>query len=226
MGDNNTFDGFDDMGFDDDGLSSMLGGETPTGNIDFNSQALNQTTDSYTENNITDDKKKVKRQAMMMVVGGIAAVILLILLIGFLDRAANNKKNVSNVNEQVNTVNGNNDIKSSQTQQSTSNSREKLKENNLTWTEITNNEAIEFAQNSTELVFTVTGIKHYARAVDTNNNLMVKTTLTGSLSGLAGSFNLDIPYDKGCRLVVGSEFAVQVQLGTYNGKTVVGEIKY
>lgn len=76
------------------------------------------------------------------------------------------------------------------------------------------------------MTFTITSIEHKARAVDTNNNLVVITTLQGSISGLSGTYELDIPYNKGVELVVGNSFTVHVQLGTYNGKTVVGEIQY
>ena len=34
------------------------------------------------------------------------------------------------------------------------------------------------------MTFTVTSVKHYARSVDANNNLVIKTTIQGSISGL------------------------------------------
>ena len=94
------------------------------------------------------------------------------------------------------------------------------------WSTITDSEQVTFNNEYTDMVFTVTGIEHRARAVDANNNLLVKTTLTGSVSGLSGTYQLDVPYNKGIKLVVGNSFNVHVQLGSYNGKTVVGEIKY
>ena len=94
------------------------------------------------------------------------------------------------------------------------------------WTEIEDDAQIAYNNSYSELTFTITGIKHYARSVDVNNNLVIKTTLTGSISGLSGTYSLDIPYNKGTKLVVGNQFTVQVLLGQYNGKTVVCDIVY
>lgn len=116
------------------------------------------------------------------------------------------------------------------------NSGNKDKENNKSknetktdsngWVEIDNKQEIKFNKNKKELIFTVTKINHFAKKVGVNDNLVIKTTLTGSLSGLTGSYSLDVPYSKGSKLVVGDEFTVLVELGTYNKKTVVGEISY
>lgn len=94
------------------------------------------------------------------------------------------------------------------------------------WTEIEDDAQIAYNNSYSELTFTITGIKHYARSVDVNNNLVIKTTLTGSISGLSGTYSLDVPYNKGTKLVVGNQFTVQVLLGQYNGKTVVCDIVY
>lgn len=94
------------------------------------------------------------------------------------------------------------------------------------WTEIEDDAQITYNNSYSELTFTITGIKHYARSVDVNNNLVIKTTLTGSISGLSGTYSLDVPYNKGTKLVVGNQFTVQVLLGQYNGKTVVCDIVY
>ena len=94
------------------------------------------------------------------------------------------------------------------------------------WTEIEDDAQIVYNDSYSELTFTITGIKHYARSVDVNNNLVVKTTLTGSISGLSGTYSLDIPYSKGTKLVVGNQFTVQVLLGQYNDKIVVCDIVY
>ena len=92
--------------------------------------------------------------------------------------------------------------------------------------EITDKEKIEFKEEYTPLTFTITKIKHYARAVDKQNNLVVKTTLYGSWSGLSGVYTVDVPYYKGIKLSMGDSFNVEVRLGIFNDKVVVGDIKY
>lgn len=92
------------------------------------------------------------------------------------------------------------------------------------WVDITDDEDIEFNDSYTDMIFTITGVRHKAKLTD--NSLMVITTLQGSISGLSGSYELDVPYYKGKLLSIGNEFKVKVMLGQYNGKVVVGDIKY
>lgn len=92
------------------------------------------------------------------------------------------------------------------------------------WVKISNSEKVTFNKDYKDLTFTVTGIEHYAKKVDSKGNLMIKTELTGSLSGLSGIYNLEVPYNKGARLIVGDEFTVKVLIGSYGEKSVVGSI--
>lgn len=92
------------------------------------------------------------------------------------------------------------------------------------WTVIDSEQKIEFNSEYKELMFYITGIEH--RAKMEGNSIIVKTVLTGSLSGMSGTYEMDIPYSKGSQLREGQEFKVSVLLGSFNGKTVVGDIKY
>lgn len=93
------------------------------------------------------------------------------------------------------------------------------------WTELLDSTAdVKFQDEYKELTFVVLEIHHYARKTS-DSTLGLKTTITGSLSGLSGTYEMDIPYNKGIKLRVGTEFTVKVQIGEYNGKTVVGEIR-
>jgi hypothetical protein len=92
------------------------------------------------------------------------------------------------------------------------------------YTEITGNEDIELNDRLSELQYTVTGIKHYAKAND--NEIRVKTILSGAISGYTGNYTLEVPYSKGTKLKIGDNFIVYCRLGTYNGKTVIEEISY
>lgn len=85
---------------------------------------------------------------------------------------------------------------------------------------------IDFSEEYVSAKFLITGIEHVARVVDEGNNLEIKTILTGSISGYTGTYKLDIPYYLGCQLVTEKSFDVQVQVGKFNGKTVIGNIKY
>lgn len=75
--------------------------------------------------------------------------------------------------------------------------------------------------------FTITNIKNYVCISDADSSyIRIKTTLSGQISGCPGVYELDIPYSIGQALKVGQRFDVQVLYGTYDGRTVVGDIRY
>lgn len=75
--------------------------------------------------------------------------------------------------------------------------------------------------------FTITNIKNYVCISDADSSyIRIKTTLSGQISGCPGVYELDIPYSIGQALKVDQRFDVQVLYGTYDGRTVVGDIRY
>lgn len=217
---NNGFDEFNSLG-DMDGTSSNSAFDTDS----------NQFTDA------TQGGRSLTNQSIIFIIVGIIGIILVIFIATRISNKSNkNEAQMNNIMQQEQTtinenteVNGNvnvdNIIKDNTT---TVNKPSKVivKDDNFTWTDITNSENVNFNDEYVEMTFTVTSIQHKARTVDNNNNLVVKTKILGSISGLSGTYELDIPYNKGVKLVVGNSFTVHVQLGTFNDKTVVGEIKY
>lgn len=197
----------------------------------------------------------LKKQAIIMVVVGVVALLLVIAIASAVgrhsssnnaadssnnsvnnnvvaqtpDNSANTRVDISDNNDYSNSNNTNNNS-TNNNDASTSTDENSVKyvqdENQFNWVEITNNEDVQIEDNYSDMTFTVTGLKFYARSVDTNNNLVIKCVVSGSISGLSGTYTLDVPYNKGVRLVVGNSFTVHVQLGTYNGKTVVCDMKY
>lgn len=87
-----------------------------------------------------------------------------------------------------------------------------------------NQENIEFTEEYIDTSFTITDIKHYIKVTTENKDIEIKSVVTGSISGLVGTYELELPYSKASRLSSGIYFNVAVQLGEYNGKKVVGEI--
>ena len=94
------------------------------------------------------------------------------------------------------------------------------------WKEFSSSSRINFNANYIDSIFTVVSVKNYVEVVDNENNLMVKTIVSGSLSGFIGTYELELPYSKGSQLLTGNNFSVKVQLGKYDDKVVVGEVKY
>lgn len=73
--------------------------------------------------------------------------------------------------------------------------------------------------------FTVTSIKAYVKDSKTGEKT-VKAVVTGGISGLSGTYELEIPYSKAERLAVGDSFSVKYRIAKLNDYTIVGDISY
>lgn len=73
--------------------------------------------------------------------------------------------------------------------------------------------------------FTVTSIKAYVKDSKTGDKT-VKAVVTGGISGLSGTYELEIPYSKAEKLAVGDSFSVKYRIAKLNDYTIVGDISY
>ena len=235
----------------DGGSDSFGNGSDSFGNGSFNNQnSFDNTTSSFNDSNNnefqeddTDRKITGKAAIIIAAVGVVLVIIIVIIATAILNRHKGDTVKESNdlfieesSDENTQDVNSNKHKESAESvmregNENNTDAEQKTtvintNDGQFTWTEIGDNEDVEWNEEYSTVEFTITGIKHYARSVDVNNNLVIKTTLTGSLAGFPGSYTLDIPYSKGTRVSLGDNFNVNVQIGNYNGKTVVGEVSY
>lgn len=231
--------GFGDGGFGDDDAFSGAGQQDMGQGNQF-SDSLNNLDNQNQYLDTQAEQQNTKKQSIIFIIVGVVVLMIVLVIADIFNNKPKNNSAVSNSNtnntqviQQDPNVNVDNIMgggNSSTNQQSQNNNKQSVVTNKVdsgfTWTLITDSEAVQFNNEYSDMTFTITGIEHKARAVDTNSNLVVITTLHGSISGLSGTYELDVPYNKGVKLVVGNSFTVRVQLGTYNGKTVVGEIQY
>lgn len=196
--------------FDDFDLSS--GFDDPA-DQDIENQSDSELGDFASEasEGLTQDKADFKRTALTIIAIG---VILLLLVLSFMRMFGGGKKKPADT-----PVNNNQTVVNNEVTQPSTNSYSDG------WISIDKTE-IDFSEEYVSAKFLITGIEHVARVVDEGNNLEIKTILTGSISGYTGTYKLDIPYYLGCQLVTEKSFDVQVQVGKFNGKTVIGNIKY
>lgn len=230
FGSNNSFD-MQNSGFDDG--QSNFGDDMGNG----------QFSGMFNQNNIGADddnsKDNLKKTAIIAAIAGVVIILVVILGAGLLKKKDKQEEVSSHgvtIVEQQQTV--------QQVQQPTqqvqvqpnadsimqsgnepeSNKTVDVNKKDGGWTVIDGNQTIEFNSEYRELMFYITGIEHRAKVE--GNSVVVKTVLTGSLSGMSGTYEMDVPYNKGSQLTEGQEFRVYVLLGNFNGKTVVGDIKY
>lgn len=246
-------DGFSDgfgedtnSGFDNASNNAFNDGDTSGNGFDSNGLSLDFDDGTSNEmNNFEDDGANItSKKAIILIIVGIVVLIGVFLLIKTITQSTKNKNSDTQVQTTVEESYTNNQqpVQQQPVQQQPVGGQdasevmsqgvpnttvvEKIVDNGMKWQEIVSNEPIQFNTDYIECTFTITDIKHYARAVDVNDNLVVKSTISGNISGLSGTYSLDIPYVKGCKLGIGDSFSVMVQLGQYNGKSVVGEISY
>jgi len=202
--------------------------------------------------NSAGDASKLGKKSFIMIAVGICVLILVIIGASVITRSAKKRNQETQVYNEINTQHDANnqpskkvdatDLMNSEPQQhSDANEQDSTQQDNVVinnvkeggtvWTEITaeDKDNVTFKDGLTDMMFTVTGISHKARAVDASETLVIKTTLTGSIAGLPGTYEIDVPFDKGVKiqeLGIGTQFTVHVQLGEFKGRTVVGNITY
>lgn len=189
----------------------------PGSDIDFDNQ-----------NQGTDQKKSVTKTALIAIAIGVVGLIAVLCIAGAVGKSKNenNNENTGNTNVSQSNTNNNQGNTNSVPNNNGNTVINNTKNPESGWLSISSTENVTFDTEYKDFTFLVTGIEHYAKKVDAKGDLMLKTTLTGSLSGMSGAYTLEIPYNKGVKLSVGDEFTVQVLLGTYSGKSVVGDIVY
>ena len=101
--------------------------------------------------------------------------------------------------------------------------------NNNKWTEFsTNNMQVQFKENYQTAKFSIQKVEHFVAVQQQDQDyIQIKTTLTGQISGFPGIYQIDVPYSLGSRLQINTEpFDVQILVGTYKNRTVIGDIRY
>lgn len=208
FGDNLNDGGTDDLSEDSDELFGNSGDGsdnadiTEYGDIPDNGALFNNI-------GIKKEGKSVNRTAIVMIVVGLGIVVTAISIGLALFKGHSSKSK--------------NEVSSHETKVSSETSTVMSVRDNSTWKDISSNEEVEFNDEYIDLTFTITGIKHVARK--NGECVEVKTVLSGSLSGLSGTYELDVPYSKGVKTSIGMGFDVECLLGEFNGAVVVGDIK-
>ena len=231
--DSNNDSNDNNFSFDESSNDFDFGDNTnSSNNYEFESSQFDNNDTFNTDKQPDDSKAKLKKTAIIIMAVGIGLLIITF-LIGSLVNKKDNKQQLdtsvitvvdNNAYNNVQNNNVNNIISSGNPESTGSITANNNYNKKSDWTEIDANQQVLFNNDYTSLTFTITGIKHLAHI--TNNNLHIKTVLSGSLSGLSGTYEVEVPYNKGVMLSIGNEFTVNVLLGNYNQKTVVGDIKY
>ncbi len=214
---NDSSDGFDFDGLDfgDIDLDSDSGTDNTDNQSDQNqADEYGDFSDNSNNNEMTADKSSIIKTAAIMIAVGIMIVIIAFKVVGSLTSAKDDDK----------VIDGNTSSQISNQPQVQIPQNSTQTDNLDGWSKISGEDNINFSDNLINTSFTITQINHYAKIV--SDNIVMKTVLKGIVNGYDGTYELEVPYSKGCQLKTGMEFKIQVEVGEFNGKTVIGDISY
>lgn len=240
--------GLDDFGFGtedsseaDDDMFSFGGDSSSEGDSGFSlggddSAPLTITPDSLGnsggDNDFDEDGKK--KRAFILGVVGVIIILGGLMIAGVITRISkgSGKRETASVKTAVETeasTRGEKESRKEEEKQDTkaeSSTEAPVRRVSLTdggWDEI---ELSELAfSNVINGDFTVTSIKAYVKDSKTGEKT-VKAVVTGGISGLSGTYELEIPYSKAEKLAVGDSFSVKYRIAKLNDYTIVGDISY
>lgn len=196
--------------------------------------------DMFNDNEGVEKGKGVLLTSVIAIVAGFIIILIAFGVINIANRVGdkeiNNNVEITDTSDKV--LKTNNDVPTSVENDigSINKEIEKQKNNIFTgggksssssdgWVEFKPEEGIIF-DAVTIAVFEVTGIKHVAKAINNKNDKIIKSIVYGSISGLSGTYEVEVPYDKAILLTNGSEFEIEYRYGIRNGVRLVGEIRY
>lgn len=204
-----TFD--DNFSESNDWSSNDNTGSTDSG---FDSSEFDSMTNSDEDIEDVDTAKGLKKNTIIVIIAGLIIIIAALMIW---------KRASASGQKMVYTQSADEVSQESNYQQSSNLAESNVSNSSSEWTTLSGDQTIDNIKE-VESQFTVTSIEHLARK--SGNEMQIKTHLRGSLSGLTGVYDLDVPYEKGTKLKVGDVFTVTVEVGSYNNSTVVGVIRF
>lgn len=220
-----TWDNYDVFDFDEESSDSPNEFESPEGKNYLNPD------ENSIENNIVNKKSMIKT-ALIYISLGIIMIALALGLSNLLKNKTNEMMGNSKIDKTTEELNINTETNNSyneinvmdknQFSKSTLNTEVNESDN---WIEFKAELGVEFDRNIKAL-FTVTSINHFTRVVENSKDMIVRSIIKGNISGLTGTYEIVVPYEKARLLTDGAVFTIQYNYGVYEGKKIIGEIIY
>lgn len=223
-------------GFGDDSGDSF-GSDSGELDIDFNSadgaEAFDDQEDASNGSSNTEGNKQVLKRSLIAV-GVIAACIVVVAVVirlfsGIGDKDTGNTDNSPlNVNEPSQVESAAPQVQASAEQVqpvSTPGNRPTGGAVSNGWIVVDSDPGLQFSQ-PIESVFTVTNIRYETKVVEAQRTLLLKGIVTGSIDGMYGTYEADVPYDKAVNLTVGTQLFVKYILAEKNGVQYVSSIDF
>lgn len=234
MEDNFNFDDFDiDTGVDTSSIDDFdFGSESDNEQIDFGvdeieNVGINTKVDTSKENT-SDGVRDVKKTAIISAVAGLVLILAALAIASAVGKAADRKSSAdeSGAKQIVSDEASKSKEAVKDTDEGTSlNSNKTIGTVEASWKVFTQGPEKEL-DSVVDSNFTVTSIQHVAKVVNEKNDIMIKSVVKGNISGLVGTYEVDIPYEKAKYLEIGTVFNIKYHYTVENGMRIIGEIEY
>lgn len=93
------------------------------------------------------------------------------------------------------------------------------------WVWVEHDSEVKFSQ-PIEGVFTVTSIKLMSKVIESRKTLALKSIVTGSISGVSGTYDFEIPYNKALNLEVGTQLYITYRIGEKGSVQYVSDVEF
>lgn len=217
----NNFDGEDDSGFenyDEEEVDSF------GGNISDEEDILSDFSNS--NNQDTPPRPPVDKKRALIIGGiGLFLVLAVFIVAGFIKSAKEKKATVEEsqvYEENQQEISSQPSVVETTIQQPVQQPIQQPIQVDGDWTVIEADKTINLDSEVTA-VFTVTGIRHLAK--QTGVETAVKSVATGSISGLSGTYDVELPYSLARFVTVGNTLKLKYKIGQINGQSVVSDLK-
>jgi len=219
-----AFDDTDDTD-DIDGIdNSFQADEDGDFNFDYEDDAPIQNNANTGGGKISAEKAKDFKKTGLMLIG-IALLLLIFVAVGLrvVKSTKNRPKNTGNVQVVQDSNQGSNvpQVQNSVPSQNviTNNGQ------SFVWQEV-NLAGTDLGNIWVDSTFTITELKHYAAVTNGQNDKQVKSVAKGNISGLVGTYEVELPTWQALKLSVGTSFKVSYQLKEQGSYRIIGQIKY
>lgn len=225
IGDDNDTDDYsnldDDLDSLDEDLSNDFGDDNSSNNGNSNESELS----GFYGDEPSNDRPPVDKKRTFIIGGiGLGVILIVFIIAGFV-KAHKDKSNVvyesnTEVSTQVSVAPQDNQVKTVETpvQQPV---QQQVRYSDG-WSVIEPDKTVNL-DSEVSGVFTVTNIKHMARSNGVETE--VKSVASGSISGLSGTYDIELPYSLARFVTVGNTLKLKYKIGQINGNSIISDLK-
>lgn len=225
IGDDSDTDDYSNLDDDLDSLDEDLHNDFDDDNSSNNGNSNDSELSGFYGDEPSNDRPPVDKKRTFIIGGiGLGVILIVFIIAGFV-KSHKDKSNVvyesnTEVSTQVNVAPQDSQVKTVETpvQQPV---QQQVRYSDG-WSVIEPDKTVNL-DSEVSGVFTVTNIKHMARSNGVETE--VKSVASGSISGLSGTYDIELPYSLARFVTVGNTLKLKYKIGQINGNSIISDLK-